>query len=225
MTKITQKTPHSNSRYRQGLWPCLPDHIFYPKINRNAISLHSNSRIDKLGYLTITISAVGYSLRVTTNSPPHITFGSHHTHRVLKSSRRIQDTLNVYSKILHPDAWMQWVRNIADPFGEFVNRHGMLRYMNSATIKYNKFVGMSGRLKYSIKTVQDGIVVILTKTRNTKVGTSKDDMPLYRQRYYKYVNQRNGATIIQNYCDGRSALYIAYFVCNNIYHILLYYHK
>ena len=57
--------------------------------------------------------------------------------RALDESERIQHTLNVYSKILQPEMWGQWVRKKIDSFEE-----GGITvcqdFMNPATMKYNK---------------------------------------------------------------------------------------
>lgn len=39
-------------------------------------------------------------------------------HRALDESKKIQHTLNVYSKIIQPETWTQWVRNKVDSFEE-----------------------------------------------------------------------------------------------------------
>ena len=57
----------------------------------------------------------------------------------LDNSELIQQTLNVYSKILQLEVWDQWVRAKIDSFEE-----GAITvcqdFMNSATMKYNKLL-------------------------------------------------------------------------------------
>jgi len=62
-------------------------------------------------------------------------------------SERINHTLNVYSKILQPEIWAQWVRNKVDQFEE-----GSITvcqdFMNSAVIKYNKIIGDDSQVNF-----------------------------------------------------------------------------
>ena len=84
--------------------------------------------------------------------------------RVLAKSERIQHTVNVYSKILQPEMWAQWVRNKIDFFEE-----GGITvcqdFMNSATMKYNKIACTTSGFKGSVHTVHDDIVAMMAKSQ------------------------------------------------------------
>ena len=85
--------------------------------------------------------------------------------RTLLASERIQHTINVYAKILQPEAWAQWVRNKIDSFEEG-NITDCQDFMNSAVLKYNQIMGRDGDFGGSITTVQDDIVAMIAKNGN-----------------------------------------------------------
>ena len=87
--------------------------------------------------------------------------------RSLLPSERIQHTMNVYSKVLQPEAWAQWVRNKIDSFeiGTIVDCQD---FMNSAVMKYNQIVGRDGDFGGSITTVQADIVAMFAKDGNKR---------------------------------------------------------
>jgi len=82
-------------------------------------------------------------------------------HRTLNNSERIQHTLNVYSKILQPEVWAQWVRVKINSFEEEAITVCQ-DFMNSSTMKYNKIVTKEGRFKGLVHTIQDDIVALIT---------------------------------------------------------------
>jgi len=99
--------------------------------------------------------------------------------RYLLDSKRIQHTLDAYSKILQLESWAQWVCNQIDSFDE--GKITVCQYfMNSATIKYNKIIGSSfdGNFQGSITTVQEDIVAMMVqniKKRNPPPSKIEDD--------------------------------------------------
>ena len=104
--------------------------------------------------------------------------------RALDESERIQHTLNVYSKILQPEMWAQWVRNKIDSFEE-----GGITvcqdFMNTATMKYNKIACTTSGFKGSVHTVHDDIVAMMAKSQPSKKRKQieeeidKDKIPPY----------------------------------------------
>ena len=96
--------------------------------------------------------------------------------RVLDDSERIQHTLNVYSKILQPEVWAQWVRSKIDSF-EDGNITVCQDFMNSAAVKYAKINGMKGGFKGSVHTVHNDIIALLaTKNRTSKRKRQEEEV-------------------------------------------------
>lgn len=89
-------------------------------------------------------------------------------HRTLDNSEHIQHTINVYSKILQPEVWAQWMRFKIDSFEE-----GTITvcqdFVNSATMKYNKIVTKEGSFKASVHTVQEDIIALITEKAGSNV--------------------------------------------------------
>ena len=85
--------------------------------------------------------------------------------RQLLESKRIQHTLNVYSKIMQPDIWAQWVRAKVDIFKEETITKSQ-DFMNTVNIKYNKIISSStnGKLQSYITSVHDDIVAMFAKS-------------------------------------------------------------
>ena len=73
-------------------------------------------------------------------------------HRALENSERIQHTLNVYTKILQPKIWAQWVSNKADS-NEEGNVTVYQDFIDSSTIKYNKSLGSNDEFKCLLQIV------------------------------------------------------------------------
>ena len=98
--------------------------------------------------------------------------------RMLKDAERIQHTLNVYSKILQPEIWAQWVQDKMDAFDEG-NITACQDFMNSAVVKYNKIIGKEGQFKGSVTSVHEDIVAMITKKArmSTKRKTNEDPPP------------------------------------------------
>ena len=128
-------------------------------------------------------------------------------HRTLNELERIQHVLNVYSKIMQPELWAQWVRNKIDEFedGTITNAQD---FMNSATIKYNKVIATSGgTFKGSIHTVQEDIVALLStkskfKPNKRKRENSDNDKNEDSDRQPNKNATREKPDFIYHYKDG-----------------------
>ena len=93
--------------------------------------------------------------------------------RTLLDAERIQHTLNVYSKILQPESWAQWVRTKCDEFEE--NKiTNCQSFMNTATVKFNKIIGKAGKFQGSVTTVQEDIVAMFAKRSNKRAYDKVD---------------------------------------------------
>ena len=78
----------------------------------------------------------------------------------------------MYSKILQPEVWAQWVRNKVDAF-EDGNVTNCQDFMNSAVIKYNKISSTPDRFKGSVHTVQEDIIALVAA--KVKVRSEHND--------------------------------------------------
>ena len=89
----------------------------------------------------------------------------------------------MYSNILQPEAWAQWVRNKVDSFveGTVTNYQD---FMNSAVMKYNQIVGRDGDIGGSTTIVQADSVPMLSKSsrRKRKEDDDGDTFPKKRSR-------------------------------------------
>ena len=141
--------------------------------------------------------------------------------RVLDQNERIQHSLNIYSRILQPELWAQWVRNQTDKFdaGQITDSQG---FMNEAVIKYNKIIAEKGKFEGSNTTIQEDIIAMFSKhakgikqklnsdTNDTEAGDKKQKPPFLRDTEStvdgKRVKHKLGDTKVWkgttlHYCD------------------------
>ena len=93
--------------------------------------------------------------------------------RTLDQSKRIQHTLNAYSKILQPELWAQWIRNQVEKF-DAGNITNCQTFMNEAVLKYNKIISETGKFSGSQTTVQEDIIAMFSKHSNQASQHSKN---------------------------------------------------
>ena len=91
--------------------------------------------------------------------------------RKLLDAEKIQHTINVYNKIKQPEIWEQRVRNQVDLFEEGSITVCQI-FTNKALVKYKRIIGdgeHGDAFHGSTKTLQQDIVVMLSKATATKV--------------------------------------------------------
>ena len=90
-------------------------------------------------------------------------------HRSLDEAERIQHTLSLYSKILQPETWAQWVREKIDSFKDG-NITICQTFMNSAMVKYKKLTATGGFKGYVYRVQEDIVALFASKSKTTKTN-------------------------------------------------------